>query len=134
MNASEAAALLAMMAAYDRRTIGESDALAWSQALHDINFADAQFVVNEHYRTSSDWLMPVHVVSAVRRLRRDRLERTLPMPDADPDDVQAWLAECRADIHAIADGQEITKRNELEERQQRVLYAIENTFRSVRDA
>lgn len=132
MNQSEAAVLLAMMAAYDRRTIGETDAMAWASALNDIRLEDAQFVANEHYRQSTDWLMPAHIVAGVKRLRRDRLERCVPMPDADPDDVQEWLTEYRRDIRDIGDGHDLPeKRNEVEGRQQRDMRVIEGTFRRV---
>jgi hypothetical protein len=108
VNMSEIATLLAMVAAFDRRTVGEADVVAWHEAVGDLRLEDARAAVIAHFRTSRDWLMPIDVRTAVAALRRDRLERELPIepPDADPNDVPAYLAALRAQRHRVGDGTE----------------------------
>ena len=103
---TEVVRVLAHVAAYDRRTVGEADVEAWHTALADISLTDALHAVDEHYRRSRDWLMPADVRTTARRLRGSRLEHAhrAPHPDVDPDDVAAWLAAHRQQLRAIADG------------------------------
>lgn len=61
MNPGDAARILAKAAAYDQRTIGEADAMAWFEALSDLDAADALEAVTRHYRGSTERLMPAHV-------------------------------------------------------------------------
>lgn len=61
MTPAEAAKLLAKAAAFDQRTIGRADALAWAEVLADISFDDALDAVTTHYAESTERLMPAHV-------------------------------------------------------------------------
>lgn len=82
MNPSEAATILAKMAAYDQRTVGEADALAWAEALDgQVTVSAALEAVTAHYRKSRDRMMPVDVILAVREARGAILRR---MGAADP--------------------------------------------------
>lgn len=107
MKPTEAAALLTIAAAYDNRKPDVDQAKAWAMALDGLRFEDCREVVVEHYRRSREWLMPVEVVSGVKRLREKRLAQSAPVqppPGLDPDDTagyQQWLREVRA---SIADG------------------------------
>jgi hypothetical protein len=84
MNASEAALLLGVCAAYDRRTVGEVDAMAWAEALDDIELDDAKTAVVQHYRNTRDWIMPADVRKLVKAIRELRLTREIvPAPDAE---------------------------------------------------
>jgi hypothetical protein len=106
MNRTETAHLLTLAAAYDRRTLGEEDVQAWHMALADISYPDARTVVAEHYRTATTWIMPAHIADGVRAIRSERLAGLDQLlPDADPDDVAAWLEAYRAQIAAVADGE-----------------------------
>jgi hypothetical protein len=69
---SEIALLLGAAAARDRRTVGETDVLAWHEDLGDLDFADAREAVSRHYRQSTDWIMPAHVRQLVRVIRDER--------------------------------------------------------------
>lgn len=46
---------------------------AWALALDGLRFHDCRAVIVEHYQRSTDWIMPKHVIDAVRRLRDKRL-------------------------------------------------------------
>lgn len=72
MNHSETARLLAAIAAYNNRTIGEADVEAWQSALDDIELTDALAAVKKHYRTSIDWIMPLHVRTLVDEILKER--------------------------------------------------------------
>jgi hypothetical protein len=107
MKPTEAAALLTIAAAYDNRRPDADQAKAWAMALDDLRFEDCREVVVEHYRRSREWLMPVDVVSGVRRLRERRLLDYGPIPapeDIDADDTAGWRRYVLETQTAIADG------------------------------
>jgi len=73
---ADAAELLALAAAFDRRTVGQADAAAWADALYDLEPEDCAEAVRLHYRESTAWIMPGHVrqrVSYLKTARADRL-------------------------------------------------------------
>lgn len=72
MNLSETARLLSAMSAYDRRTIGDGDVIAWQAVLPDAAFEDCLEAVKQHYAEQTDWMMPAHVRRAVRDIERAR--------------------------------------------------------------
>lgn len=61
MNKAETARLLGMAAAYDYRTVGPADVEAWHAALGDVPFDAAREALIQHYRESTDRLMPAHL-------------------------------------------------------------------------
>ncbi|MET9012285.1 hypothetical protein ABZX74_15405 [Streptomyces olivaceoviridis] len=110
MTPSQTAELLGFAAAFDRRTVGKSDALAWHTILHDIDYQDAKAAVANHYATETRWIMPADIRNAVTKARADTAANIqgpgLPpeIPDADPDDVPAYLAAVRQQRHRAAEG------------------------------
>ncbi|MGW4633672.1 hypothetical protein [Nocardia sp. NPDC004415] len=75
MKKNDVARLLAIMASFDQRTVGESDILAWYSAVGTLHYPAAQAAVIEHYRTSADRIRPVHVLDIARRAANDHVER-----------------------------------------------------------
>lgn len=78
MTKAEVARLLTLIAAFDRRTIGETDVEAWHLILGHLDPADCAEAVREHFTASTDWLMPAHVhrlatAAARRRVGRQKL-------------------------------------------------------------
>jgi hypothetical protein len=61
MTPEEVARVLAAAAARDNRKVGTVDVLAWLQDIGDLNPDDALAAVSEHYRESTDRIMPAHV-------------------------------------------------------------------------
>jgi hypothetical protein len=105
MTPQEAAALLAVAAAFDNRKPDADAAAAWALALNGLRFTDCREVVVAHYRASNDWLMPSHVIAGVRRIRDKRLALAgdpTPPPDLTPAETIAWLGDVR---RQIADGE-----------------------------
>lgn len=80
MNLSETARLLGAMAAFDRRTVGDADVIAWQAVMEDISFQDAMAAVKQHYSDDDAWLMPMHVRRAVKAMeeQRDRVASANP--------------------------------------------------------
>lgn len=104
MNRSETAILLGIAAAYDQRTVGEADVMAWQDLLADVRSADAVQAVKDHYAAEARRVMPVDVLTGVKRIRTKRLDEN-PILDV-PNGMEAreyltWLRETRKQI---ADG------------------------------
>jgi hypothetical protein len=98
--------LLSMVAAFDKRKVGQTEVEAWFMAVGKLNLDDARQAVAEHFATSTDYLMPVHVAQGVKRIRADRLDRAPAMPPPveivdNSRDVLGWL---HRQIRDIADG------------------------------
>lgn len=111
MNLEETIDLLTTAAAYDRRTVGKTDAVAWHAAVGDLPFGDAQAAVIGHYTDCNDWLMPGHVRQRVKAMRADRLARH-PLPAPDPaiaDDTTRYRESLAASIESIADGKQVRR-------------------------
>ncbi|MGW6913744.1 zinc finger domain-containing protein [Kitasatospora sp. NPDC054939] len=116
MNRSETATLLALAAAFDRRTVGDADVRAWQTVLADIDYEQAQAAVTHHYANTRNWVMPADIREHVRRLR-DQAAADLQgpglaaeVPDADPDDVPAYLDALRAQRNRAALGEPLRRR------------------------
>jgi hypothetical protein len=130
-----AAVLLAYAAATDNRIITEEAARAWADVLDDhVTPADGKAAIIAHRRTSTDYLMPIHVNAGVRAIRRGRTERigTEEVPPAElaenPARALAWSREYR---RAIGDGEEhaSAERRACESVGVAVPLAIEGTHR-----
>jgi hypothetical protein len=76
MTHGDAARLLALAQTFDRRTVGETDAAAWADALHDLPVDECAEAIRLHYRETDAWLMPAHVRQRVKYLRNARADRT----------------------------------------------------------
>ena len=111
MTPDETVDLLTVAAAFDQRTVGEGDAMAWYAVVGDLDFADARQAVIGHYTDTTDRIMPAHVRQRVKALRRDRLAREIvPAPDPEiADEPGRYRAELKADIRKIADGLSVQK-------------------------
>jgi hypothetical protein len=72
VNLSETARLLAAMASFDRRTVGDGDVIAWQAVLVDAPFDDCLEAVKQHYAEHTEWMMPAHVRRAVRDMANQR--------------------------------------------------------------
>jgi hypothetical protein len=108
MTPDETIDLLTLAAAYDRRTVGKGDAMAWHAAVGDLAFADCRVAVIGHYTDTTDWLMPAHVRHRVQRIRARRLDRaSIPPPPPElVDDWPAYQAALHAARVAAADGRD----------------------------
>lgn len=95
MTKAEVARLLTMIAAFDRRTIGETDVEAWHLVLADLEPTDCADAVREHFASKREWLMPADVRTyAVAAARRREGQRRIAERDA------RIAAENPGEIHA----------------------------------
>jgi hypothetical protein len=107
MTPAEVAEVLAMVAAFDRRTVGRADVAAWHLVLGDLEASDVREAVAEHFSGRRDWLMPADIRDSVKAKRAKRLSLVVEqVPDADPDDVPAYLDALREQRFRVADGTE----------------------------
>lgn len=105
MTPAEAQMLLAIAASADNRKPSKEAATLWSHALGDLPFIDCRDAVVAHYTRTTDWLMPAHVITEVRKIRAKRLEEHPPLTppaDLDPIETLAWLKAAR---RRVADGE-----------------------------
>lgn len=103
------AALLAYAAATDNREVTEEAARAWADVLDDhVGLKDGKAAIIAHRRTSTDYLMPIHVNTEVRRIRKTRTDAIgadeIPPAalDHEPSRALTWTREYR---RAIGDGE-----------------------------
>ena len=108
MTLEETIDLLTVAAAYDKRTAGKADAIAWHAAAGDLDFADSRAAVVAHYSEGTEWLMPAHVRRRVLAIRHRRLQDTeIPPPPVELlDNPAAYSAALHAAAVAIADGRD----------------------------
>ncbi|WP_037165081.1 hypothetical protein [Rhodococcoides fascians] len=67
--------LLTGIAAFDQRTVGQSDVDVWFATVGSVPIEDAVEAVVIHHKTSPDRIKPFHVVDGARRLANDRVMR-----------------------------------------------------------
>lgn len=84
MTDEEIGDLLAVIAGYDRRTVGGSDVDAWARALDDpripnMGLTECVDAVVLHYRETADFIMPSHILTRVKAERSTVLAKALPV-------------------------------------------------------
>jgi hypothetical protein len=106
---SIAAALIAYAAATDNREVTESAAAAWADVLDDhVTLTDGKAAIIAHRRSSTDYLMPIHVNAGVRAIRKQRTDAMGPVnPPAELADRPATENTWRREYaRAIGSGEE----------------------------
>jgi hypothetical protein len=108
MNLGETIDLLSVVAAFDRRTVGEADAMAWHAVLGDLNFKDSRAAVYAHYRESREWIMPADIRQRVAAIRKQRIDDAPPVgiPEDLADNPIAGRDWKQRTLQAIADGED----------------------------
>lgn len=103
--------VLTVIAAADRRTVGEADVNVWLTVLDDQPLDLALAAVRDHLREQPDtWVQPGHVYQRIRKMRRDRGQSTVPTREyqalcdskAAPDENPAVTAARRKAIESFA--------------------------------
>lgn len=72
MNLPETAELLAFAQAFDQRTVGRADVIAWQGVLVDAPFEDCHEAVRRHYTEHTERLMPAHVLRILGEIGAER--------------------------------------------------------------
>ena len=73
MEEREAFQLLTLASARDGRTVSQATARVWASDLERVALVDAIQAAQLHYRESTDWLMPAHVIRNAKRAAETRL-------------------------------------------------------------
>lgn len=98
MTPMEVQELLLEASAFDGRPVTEETVTAWHHILKGFQADQAMAAMRKHYSTEDRRLMPVHVVSGVKKLRSELMGGfqgpglSREIPDADPDNVMDYLA------------------------------------------
>lgn len=103
MTPAEAQVLLGMASTFDNRKVDPTGdaARAWAAALDGLPFDDCRLAIIEHFKTSTEYLMPVMIRTAVRRMRDKRIADHPPLtPPAGLGvlETNRWLREANARI------------------------------------
>ncbi|QMU19331.1 hypothetical protein [Gordonia rubripertincta] len=110
MNRNEVVDLLTAASAYDRRTIGEGDVRAWSEAATRAGwtFEKALDALHDHFASTSKWLMPGHITERIRLSTRQPApaNEVLSLSAAPPASAER-RAELMAEIRKLADKKSI---------------------------
>lgn len=105
MDRRETAALLALIAARDGRTVGSVEVEAWHEDIGQWDFATAREAVSRHNSRTRDFMRPFDLIKLIREIRSERIDAVGPMiPNVDPDNLAAFNAEQLALRQAAADG------------------------------
>lgn len=73
MNLEETNRLLTVLQQIDKRIIDDPTVIVWQQLLHDLPLDDCVRAATVHYRESTEYLMPVHIVAGARAIERERI-------------------------------------------------------------
>ncbi len=74
MNIPLSTRVLAKCAAFDQRTVGETDILAWAETIPDwVELEDAMSAVTMHYSRDRRRMMPVDLIQCAKESRARRL-------------------------------------------------------------
>ena len=60
------------MSTFDSRSVGVETVEAWWPILADVDVQEAVTVVRNHFATTTDYLMPAHILGGVKRLSGPR--------------------------------------------------------------
>lgn len=97
MTPAEVARVLAKAAAFDQRTVGEADVMAWHEIVGRFELVDALEAVRVHYSNSTERIMPAHVLRLAPAARDERHRRegavadVLALPSRFEDDMERDL-------------------------------------------
>lgn len=84
MQESETAKILAKAALIDNRHIDRETIAAWHEIIGHLDFMTALGSLTIHRRTSSEYLMPAHIIGNVRRARDELAVETNRRRALDP--------------------------------------------------
>lgn len=89
MNDRELTQLLARIAVADNRQVDQLVIAHWRDTIGDLDYTDAMAAVNMHFRESTAYLLPAHIVENVKRISKARAEqqKALDQDGVRPEDV-----------------------------------------------
>lgn len=93
MTKAEVAKLLAIVQAFDRRTVGEADVTAWHEIarIADWQPQQAYGAVTEHFSSGGEWLTPGHITDRIRAVSREISHRIFTRDIEPPSELHGDL-------------------------------------------
>jgi hypothetical protein len=95
VNLTETDRLLTVIQNIDKRIVDDPTVIVWQELLHDLPFADCLRAVTEHFRESTEYLLPAHIVAGARAIERERVR--------EDNHRRALAAEPETDSRPLAD-------------------------------
>ncbi|WP_449281227.1 hypothetical protein [Leucobacter sp.] len=89
MKKSEVLKILTIASAFDSRRPTDEQIEAWFSVIGDLPFREAEIAVREHFRTSREYFMPVHVIEGVQAVLA---EQAWEPPALTPEEQQLCAA------------------------------------------
>lgn len=77
MTGDELTVLLARIQVLDNRQVDDLTLEAWAPLMAGVAYPDAVAAVNEHFRESTEYLKPAHIIGRIRQKRRAALPSTM---------------------------------------------------------
>lgn len=95
MTIDELTTLLARIQVLDNRQVDQLTIEAWAPLMVDVDYRAAVEAVNDHFRSSTTYLQPAHIVQAVTAARRRELPATMSpeAPESCEPGAHRWLAD-----------------------------------------
>lgn len=72
MNITETDNILTAIANVDNRKVDDATVLVWHRLIGHLDHADCLDAVATHFQTSERYLMPVHIITGVAAIKRER--------------------------------------------------------------
>lgn len=91
MNIEQTTMLLARIQVLDNRKVDQLTVEAWTPLMANLDYHDAVEAVNEHFRTSTGYLQPAHIINGVRKAQRARTTMSPEAPDSCPHGNHRWM-------------------------------------------
>lgn len=107
MNFTETDRLLTVIHNVDNRRLDDATVLVWHEVLCDLPFDDCLMAVTRHFRESTEYLMPVHIVRGAHAIERERIREANhrkaieSAPETDPRPLSDRSEEIRAFVQGI---------------------------------
>ena len=83
MNTDQLTMLLARIQVLDNRQVDELTIQAWTPLMADVDYGEAVWAVNTHFRESTEYLKPAHITKLIAA---KRAARPLTMSEPTPED------------------------------------------------
>jgi len=87
MNEAETRMILSQVSAVDNRRLTDSTVIMWLAVFSGYSYAEVKWAMIQHFRTSTDYLMPGHLVEIIN-IKRTEYRMMNPSARVDRDD---WL-------------------------------------------
>lgn len=128
--------VLAKCAAFDHRTVGEADILAWFEAVGHLDYQLAMEAVSRFYARSKQRMWPIDLVEAVQAITAERSRGQHPVLSQpsrfEPDGIRD--ARVRAGVRQVSKALGLPRNEEADDVHQRALERARAERRQARTA